>query len=282
MPTSPEIRRFDGSLADAQAILATEHAAWSDSPYSAEQVHAMLTRGPQRAWLAIVDAQVAGFVIAFATHGLQEPRWEIDLLAVHPSYRRQGLATALIRAATAFGAGQAARARAFVATDNAPSARAFHRAGFVSQPETRALLIHRAGGSSPHRPLGSTGITVRPTTDVGKASAWLPDKPTWADHPGMTLLLAEQDGEPAGYAELLQVETLLYRGVWIEALSAPQRPARDLLIHEAMALTSTRGLQELGAMVPASEWRLREALVSMGFRSLGDFYWFSHDLEPPT
>ena len=49
----------------------------------------MLTDGPQRAWLAIADDRVAGFVVAFATTGLHGPRWEIDLLAVLPDWRRR-------------------------------------------------------------------------------------------------------------------------------------------------------------------------------------------------
>ena len=64
------IRAFDGSLADAEGLLAVERATFDESPYSAEQVRAMLTEGSQRAWLALAAGQIVGFVIAFPTYGL--------------------------------------------------------------------------------------------------------------------------------------------------------------------------------------------------------------------
>ena len=62
-------------------------------------------------------------VIAFLTNGRRGPCWEIDLLAVEPDWRGDGLATRLIRAAGAPGARMARRARAAVASDNEASLR---------------------------------------------------------------------------------------------------------------------------------------------------------------
>ena len=70
------IRSFDGSLANAEGLLAVEQSAFDDCPYDAGQLQAMLTEGTQRAWLAIAGCGVVGFVIAFPSHGLQGLCWE--------------------------------------------------------------------------------------------------------------------------------------------------------------------------------------------------------------
>jgi hypothetical protein len=95
------------------------------------------------------------------------------------------------------------------------------------------------------------------------------------------LLLAEQDGQPAGYAELIEVETLLYRGVWIESIQAQSRSVYEALVHEAANQAITAGLDEIGALVPDRDWPLQDSLVARGFRSLGDFYWLTAGLPLP-
>jgi hypothetical protein len=97
----------------------------------------------------------------------------------------------------------------------------------------------------------------------------------------LTLLLAEQDGRPAGYAELVEVQTLLYRGVWIESLVAPQAKVREVLVREAVDRARAAGLDEIGALVPKSSRGVRRALLAAGFRSLGDYRWLSSELPVP-
>jgi ribosomal protein S18 acetylase RimI-like enzyme len=319
------IRPFDGSLADAEGLLAVERATFDDSPYTPKQVQAMLMGDPQgaareasggqRAWLAMAGDSVAGFVIAFATGSLQGRRWEIDLLAVLPEWRGWGLATRLIRAAAAHGAQLAHQARSVVAAGNGASAHAFAHAGFRLQPETCKLLIYRTAGLSPHSGPGRDVPTRAPGTGAVSASvrvtevariadaAWLRSwlqgaaapgpcpsgvggpcaqaMPTASDYPGLALLLAEQAGHPAGYAELIEVQTLLYRGVWIESLVAPTRAAREALVHHAVNRAIAAGLDEIGAMVPERAWLLQESLLASGFRSLGEFRWLTADLPLP-
>ena len=202
------IRRFAGTLAEAEGLLAVERATFNESPYSAEQVQAMLTGSAQRAWLALSGEQVIGFVAAFPTTGLRGPCWEIDLLAVHPDWTGQRLATRLVRTATTEGIEMARRARAAVAGDNTASARAFLRAGF-RRAEACKLLIHRIGGASP-RPWTALGVTVRAATSLEEAARWLPENAV-SPAPGDSVtgdelqgdgdsivLLAEYDGQPNG------------------------------------------------------------------------------------
>lgn len=276
---------FDGSLADAQGLLAVERATFDECPYSSEQVQAMLAGGPQRAWLAIDGNRVGGFVIAFPTEGLRGMCWEIDLLAVHPEWRGRGLAGRLIRVAAAEGAHALRRtvapmARAAVATDNGASARAFSRIGFRAGPEACDLLIYRTGRLI-LRDWSAPGVNIRVAANVADAADWLPHPPASGDHPGLTLLLAEQNGQPAGYAEMIEVETLLYHGVWIESLVAPAQAVRETLVHEAVSRAIAAGLDEIGAMVPARKWPLQATLLARGFRSLGNFHWYTARLPLP-
>ncbi len=274
------VRPFDESLSDAERILSVEQATFDECPYDAGQVRDMFTEGEQRAWLAIAGDSVAGFVIAFPTGGLHGQRWELDLLAVLPNWRGRGLAARLIRAAGAYGAGVARRARAAVAADNNASTRAFTHAGFRAEPETCKLLIYRTHGATPH-PWSTSGTTVREAATIADATGWLPEQPAFEKLPGLTLLLAEQDGGPAGYAELIEVQTLLYRGVWIESLVAPAHAACEALVHYAVNRAIEAGLDEIGAMVPDDSWSLRDSLLGRGFRSLGDFRWFTAGLPLP-
>jgi L-amino acid N-acyltransferase YncA len=285
------IRRFAGTLADAEGLLAVERATFDESPYSAEQVQTMLTCGAQRAWLAVNGGQVIGFVVAFPTRGLRGPCWEIDMLAVHPDWTGRRLGTRLIRTAATEGIEVARRARSVIARDNAASARAFSRAGFRRAGACQ-LFIHQIKGLSPH-PWTALGVTVRQATSLEEAASWLPEdavppvpggsvtrhEQQRDGHP--ILLLAEYDGQPAGYAELIKVQTLLYRGLWIESLAALKQTVRVALVNEALNRAITVGLDEIGMMVPEGERSLPETLLEAGFRSLGDFDWFRVDLPLP-
>jgi GNAT superfamily N-acetyltransferase len=281
------IRPFDGSLAYAQGLLDVERATFDECPYSAKQVQSMLTEGPQRAWLALGGDTVIGFVIAFCTAGLQDPLWEIDLLAVHPDWQGQRLGTRLIRASAASTQNLPRRARAYVATDNVASARAFSHAGLRPAPETFTLLVYRTGSSARGRDTVSvppSDVIVREMPGLSETTGGPPGCPNANDGDrGLTLtvLQAEKASKPAGHAELLGVQTLLYRGVWIESLRTNERTAREALISGAIARAFAAGFDEIGAMVEAQDWPLRDALLAAGFRSLGGFRRYTARLPLP-
>jgi ribosomal protein S18 acetylase RimI-like enzyme len=292
------VRAFDGSLSDAKGLLAVERATFDESPYSAPEVQRLLSKGAQHAWVAVANDEIIGFVVAFATEGLSGPCWEVDLLAVHPRWQGQGLATDLIRAAAGGSPASASRARAVVATDNDASMHAFSRAGFQPAADTCSLLIHRPADAARRPPLGGP-VQVHEAADTAEAARWLAKfheripgavanplgrpgakvAPTAASRrPHLSLLLASDREQPAGYAELLGVQTLLYRGAWMESLVAPARATREALVDHALRLGIEAGWDEIGSMVPNEHWPFRNALLAQGFHSLGDFRWLIADL----
>jgi ribosomal protein S18 acetylase RimI-like enzyme len=270
------IRPFDGSLDDAEGLLLVERATFDESPYSPAEVQAILADGWQHAWLARAGDEVVGFVVAFVTRGRSGPCWEIDLLAVHPRWAGQGVATRLIRAASAHGARLAPRARAVVAQENGGSAGAFLRAGFRSHPKVHELLIGRLTEVA-RRPTVTVGVAVHEAAGPAQEGAG-----TTQPAPGRaSLLLAQQQGQPAGTAELIWVQTLLYRGIWIESLVAHTAAARGALVRAAVERAAAAGLDEIGAMVPLDQPALRDALRAADLASLGEFRWLVAELPLP-
>ncbi|MGD2206658.1 MAG: GNAT family N-acetyltransferase [Anaerolineae bacterium] len=274
------VRAFDGSLDDAKGLLAVEQATFDESRYSAEQVRTMLSDGPQHAWLALGGDRVIGFVIAFRTDGLAGAWWEIDLVAVHPAWRGRGLASRLVRAAAAHGAQVAHRTRAVVAADNSASARAFTRTGFRMEPQVYELLIYRPEDRKPRSRI-IPGVTIHKTSSLAQAAEWMADSEARRNLSGVTLLLSEPEGGPVGYAELIKVQTLLYRGVWIESLVASTQTAKRALICRATDWARVRGLDEIGMMVPGDDQAVQELFLGADFRSLGTFRWLTAELPLP-
>jgi ribosomal protein S18 acetylase RimI-like enzyme len=300
------IRPFDGSLRDAEGLLAVDRGTFAESPYNADQVIYLLTRGEQRAWLAIVEGEVTGFVTAFPTHTLHGRNWEVDLVAVQPASQGQGIATELIKAAVE-GAGRHGldMARAVVATDNRASQRAFTKAGFTPDETVCYLLLYEIRGFAP-RLLDSGSVTVRDLAfsseeavavlRLGQGLTLRPnDVLTLASRQANEILVAVTGEQIVGFAELLYVETLLYQGIWLESVIAKgaDREVQAALISEGVERAKRKRLDEIGCLVPTrkrgmaegaeraknvEDYVLREALVGQGFGVVNEYYIFRRDL----
>ncbi|NIO69128.1 MAG: GNAT family N-acetyltransferase, partial [Anaerolineae bacterium] len=109
------------------------------------------------------------------------------------------------------------------------------------------------------------------------------------------ILVAVREGEIVGFAELLYVETLLYRGIWLESLIAQgaDREIQAALISEAVERAKRKRLDEIGCLVRTrkrgmaegaeraknvEDHVLREALVGQGFGVVNEYYIFRRDL----
>jgi ribosomal protein S18 acetylase RimI-like enzyme len=347
------IRPFDGSRRDAEGLLAVDRETFAESPYHADQVVHLLTRGEQRAWLAIVEGEVTGFVAAFPTHTLHGHNWEVDLVAVQPASQGQGIATELIKAAVEGTGGHSLdKARAVVATDNPASQRAFTKAGFIPDETVCYLLLYEIRGFAP-RPLDSgsvtvrdlalsskeagavlrlgQGLTLRPNRSqipsrggshacpelvlsrvegrsrrAASSRAWEPallqdrdllrpnDVLALASRQANEILVAVRGEEIVGFAELLYVETLLYRGIWLESVIAQgaDREIQAALISEAVERAKRKRLDEIGCLVRmrkrgmvegaeraknVEDHVLREGFVGQGFSIVNEYYIFRRD-----
>jgi GNAT superfamily N-acetyltransferase len=340
------IRPFDGSRRDAEGLLAVERGTFAQSPCSADEVIHLLTKGEQRAWLAIVEGKAIGFVTAFLTYTLHGRNWEVDLVAVQPASQGQGIATELIKAAVEGAGGHSLDiARAVVATGNPASQRAFAKAGFTPDEEVCHLLLYEIRGFVP-RPLDSGPVTVRDlalsteeAVAVLRLGEGLTPRPSRSQIPSRggshacpersrraagsrawesallesrdllgpgdvlalasrkanEILVAVREGSIVGFAELLYVETLLYRGIWLESLVAKgaDREIQAALISEAVERAKQKRLDEIGCLIRT--WKrgtaegaertknvenrlLREALAGQGFGVVNECYIFRRDL----
>jgi ribosomal protein S18 acetylase RimI-like enzyme len=291
------LRSFNGTLDDARGILAVDRATFNDCPYSPERIVRLLTEPGEssepspglRVWVVEVDDAVAGFVAAFATRTLQADGWEVDLLAVHPRQQGQGLGAALIEQAVSGAAGSGARrARAVTAVKNRASRRAFEAAGFRALPETFHLMRCVVAGAAARPPLAG-GEAVRPLAGEAEARQVLelapasprtaPEVARLASAGASAFLVAEREGRVAAFIELVRVQTLLYAGAWVESLAGPalsgvegSRPSEaNLLVVAAVEWARAGGLDEVGCLVAARDWRLRQAFVGEGFFSEGEY-----------
>jgi GNAT superfamily N-acetyltransferase len=239
-----EYRPFDGTLADAAAVLAVEAACWNQSPHGPSEALEVLRRAGSVCWLAADESgKVVGFVHCFPTVGPDAKIWEVDLLAVHPAYRRRGIATELVRLAAGSAPQDAGLCRAFVSVRNVASARAFARAGFGRSDSVHEIFMRR----------------VRPA-DAALTSPIMPEplsEGVW---------MASLRGRGVVYKE---VYTLLYQGLWMEGISGRTPEA---LIEVGLALAARRGLGEAGPVIARSDWAARRKLRRMDFWSLGEYH----------
>jgi GNAT superfamily N-acetyltransferase len=275
---------FDGSLEDAKGLLNVERATFNECPYTARQLQVMLTRGAQRAWLALDDDEMCGFVVAFPIANLQGLWWEIDLLAVHPDWEGQGIGRELIRSAAGAGSDLGCRARAVISDRNPRSARAFAAAGFQQTPDPCSLLIYRLDGPVP-RGYPVPGLAVRKASGPEEIAPLLPGGVVPAEYSTLpagvrrsTLLMAEQNGRLVGYAEVIDVQTILYRGTWIESLVAPSRTVREALVYYTLGRAESKERDEVSALVSEHGRPLQHTLLAAGFRLQGEYRWFTASL----
>lgn len=168
-----EIRQ--ASITDLPAVGAVKGAVWPDeAPPNLALCQHVLTSPVHSTHVALVDGVVAGFVSGFLTQtAAGVPRWEVDLLAVHPAYRGRKLATALILENLSVArALRAQYARGLVQVSNAASQRAFLRAGFSCDAVKFGLYV-----TGENVPLSEQdvpqGLHIVPVATLNYRGVWL-------------------------------------------------------------------------------------------------------------
>lgn len=221
-----DIRPFDHTLRDAQGIIDVDRETFGDCHYAPEYLLELAASARQHVWVAQADDRIVGFVSAFITHSLAAERWEVDLLAVHPSVQGRGIGTALV--AQAMAAAPVPRIRCIIARSNIASQRAFLKNGFAPLADA-CLLVCRPraaakGGAIQGLGAGRGSFHVRRAMgrDV-EALAALAGHPaqrvsSLCHGPDTIYWVVEQNQTVAGYAELVRVYTLQYEGLWLESI----------------------------------------------------------------
>jgi ribosomal protein S18 acetylase RimI-like enzyme len=124
------------------------------------------------------DGSLVGCVDAFSTVSQDGvPRWEVDLLGVHPTHRGRGIAQSLVREVVK--AGKAigiTNVRALVHVDNGASTNTFLRCGFILDKTLHHLCVsERSVNESMLAPANAHLLSVSTLTYSG---IWIEGEPS--------------------------------------------------------------------------------------------------------
>lgn len=217
---------------DAETIATLNNRIWPDLPTTAARVAQTLIRSENVCLIATLNGQSAGFIDGFAlpapsNNPKNHSSWEIDLLAVAPEARHQGLATTLINQILDYAPHFACDcARAVVRLDNTGAEHAF-----------------QANQFEPSHPLHLMIANPQPHTPITLAVP-----PQWQT-----------------------VNTLTYRGLWIEHPSSFLKVAR--------ATAHTLYCDSVGMLVPTEDGNTLDTLTDLGFESAGIYRRWSYKIN---
>lgn len=236
---------------DAEALLAVERHSLGDSPYTPEEVLAVLRRPEHRAYLALIEGRAVGFVSCLETPTDAGPRLELDMLGVLADHRGHGIAAGLLRAAMAEARDRGIRLfRGAVAVDNASSQRAFARAGLRRGPAPRDLMVYELQGDAP-LPYLPEGWDATVVADGAVETPTRPPLRFGAGGAGREVLrIRDAAGRTAALAETQRAHTLSYRGLWLERCWAASPRALHVLALGLVERARASGLDEVGYLAP--------------------------------
>jgi len=246
-----EVSCASPSLAVAAELLAVDAVSLCDSDYSPAELAQLWANDALRVYVARCGRQLVGFCACLLTEWPWGRQLEVDALGVVPEHRRRGLAKRLVAKAIrkARGAG-ALWARAVVREDNAPSKAVFRALGFASG-DVRDMLAYECR---------QRDGTLAP----GLA------------HMGWERIEAKHSGN--GWAEVQVVQTMAYRGLWIEGLELP--PTSEglgvALVAAILQHAVECGVDEVGWLAPHRGHPLRGCARAAGFSAHGRYrYWLA-------
>ena len=269
------ISRARPTLADAQALLAVEGRTLSDSPYSPTEVLRVLQRPEHHAYLAYSAGRAIGFCSCIETASEAGVRLEIDMLGVLREHQAHGVGRSLIcrclDEARRRGTGCA---RAVVADDNVASQRAFERAGLQPLSGRREMLIYEVLGDAPVSFLPPSWAWKR----TGEGRFVWPEigrcgEQSASGRSRSTHRIVSESGRVA-LAEVIRVDTVSYRGLWVECLRAESETFLRTVARALVEEAKTLGLDQVGYLwpIPGSQaeydWR-RISLVREGYQPVG-------------
>ena len=205
----------------AEGIAALISLTWGNAA-DAQWISTILRHNTNIVWIALDYDDMVGFCAGFVTTDrFGTLRWEIDLLAVHPSTRSRGIGRQLVSRSIQTGRDHnAVIQRALIAIGNIASERCFAANGFTAEQQCEL----------------------------------------WVAAPS-----AREIVQPAAATHLIRVETLTYRGIWVEgnmdaaALKAAQERAH------------AEGLNTVGMVIPTY---VHNEAQSLGFTHIDSYQWW--------
>jgi len=250
--------------ADVAELLYVERNSLGDSDYTIDEALDVL-RSPAHLCLGCyVEEALVGFLSCIETWGPLGARLEMDMLGVLSAHRRRGYARELVARALDQATGRhCTMARAVVAVDNTASQTVFHSAGFEAVVPCTMLVWdrHASSGAAPSERLVSRQLQLAERPDArATATEWANDTTTFAR------------------ATSIQVATLAYRGCWIEEISGRSPEDCAALVTRIGCDAVMTGLAEAGVLAPRSAPSDIAALVSLGWRPVGDYDIFTRQL----
>jgi L-amino acid N-acyltransferase YncA len=188
--------------------------------------------------------EVVGFASAFSTvDPSDQGRWEVDLVAMRSDNQGQGLGTQLIsHVCRAAKRNEVSLARALIRVENVASRRAFENVGFTTDGQVHQLVLWSPG----------RGDSVSPDESEVKRSASV----------------------FVGHVALLPVDTVMYRGLWIEDLTAVCAEAQRLALETAHDIVVREHRDNIGALIPVEEVSCLATDLRVKGVIHGEYTWF--------
>jgi ribosomal protein S18 acetylase RimI-like enzyme len=260
------LRRVQPVLEEAAAVLSVEHQSLGDSSYTPEEALRVLQRPEHQAYLALKGEQPVGFLSCLETPTCHALRLEIDMLGVRAEDRGRGIATDLIRMAMDEADGRGTHLfRGVVAQNNLASQGAFRRAGLRATAAPALLWVYEI--------LGREAVVFLPA-----GWTWHIEERQPRLHLAASLevhRLLNERGELVARAVCLQVQTLSYRGFWIEELSAGTE-AMGIVLRAIVERAKILDLDQVGHLATGEDARDHLHIwLRQGYRNLGPYFVFS-------
>jgi GNAT superfamily N-acetyltransferase len=145
-----DIRVRQANLKDIDAIAVIKQLVWPEDTVDKVLIARVIAHPDHVILIAWSGNNPVGFADGFMTNAADGTRrWEVDLLAVHPSYRRCGIGRGLVAASTKAGIDAGCgSARALIGIDNLASQRTFAACQYQMQAIPCVLYV-TAGVSEP-------------------------------------------------------------------------------------------------------------------------------------
>jgi predicted GNAT family acetyltransferase len=195
---------------------------------------------------------------------------ELDMLGVPREHRGHGVATDLVRHAVAEArAAGVATVRAVVGEGNAASLAALGHAGLAAEGEAKTLLVYRTPGAMP---IACLPAAWRETVSAPLAPRECPDVPVAAAIRQVNRRLWDDAGACVAEGQELPVQTLSYKGLWIESLRADSPPILGILARRVVEFAEREGMDKVGYLCPERSESTRATLEEAGFEAVGRYH----------